>query len=316
MCSSDLWFNGAACRPKGNEGDWDEEARPQFLVTFNRTDKDARFYGLRKLDLEANRNHAAPIRDRLAMRMMQDAGVEAPRVNHVRVLLNGTYYGLYQNVEYVNQEFVKARYEGGVGNLYEKGTKLTTHEDEGDTSDLQALQALVAGEPLAGDHATFFASLATMVDVPQVIRVMAAEVVLPSYDNFSNGSWNYWWYHVPGGKFVLIPWDLDDCLSSLAPADADPYTFTGHASAPNRLRQLIDANPLWHQAFVDALVEIRDGPYAAMQSRVAEVCAQVRPAFATDPNPNATVEAFDADCTDVAARVAARRAFLVQALGK
>lgn len=308
-----VWFEGASCQPKGNEGDWDDETRPQFRITINASRKDARFLGLRRLNLESNREHPAPVRDRLAMGMMRQAGLRAPRVNHVRVMLNGAYYGLFQNIEYVNQEFVAANYPGG-GNLYEKGTELRTNEDENDTSDLAALDALVDAEPPDGDHAAFFTALEALVDVPQVIRVMAAETVLPSYDNFSNGSWNYWWYHPPGGRFVLVPWDLDDCLSDLAPPDSDPFTFLGHATKPNRLRQWIDRNPTWRQAFVDELAAIRDGAYAALAGRAAEVCSQIREAFREDPTKNATLEAFDADCADIARRVEARRAFLAAGL--
>ncbi|MEZ5000873.1 MAG: CotH kinase family protein [Bacteroidales bacterium] len=45
-------------------------------------------------------------------------GIPAPRVNHVEVYINGNYYGLYINVEHIDEEFVHSRFGNNDGNLY------------------------------------------------------------------------------------------------------------------------------------------------------------------------------------------------------
>jgi spore coat protein H len=307
-------FRGAACRSKGNEDEWPREAKPQFMIRFDKWDSDGRLLGLRGLDLEANREHAAAIRDRLAMDLMRDAGVIAPRVNHAHVRVRGQDYGLYQNIEVVDREFLEDRFKDPSGNLFEKGD--TQVSGGGDGSDLEALRTLVDTEPMEGDHTAFFAALEELLDVHQVLREMAVEVVLPSWDNLSNGSWNFYWYHVPGGRFVAIPWDLDDCMSSLTPVDASPWQFLGHATAPSRLRELMNRNPAWQAEFLDNVVEVRDGPYQALAGRVGEVASQVRDVAAADPFLAGGVEAFDADVASIEPFVQGRTMFLRAYLGR
>lgn len=307
-------FNGAACRSKGNEDDWVKEIKPQFMIRFDHWNKEGRAMGLRGVDLEFNHEHAAPIRDWLAMRLMAEAGIVAPRVNHAHVFVRGEDYGIYQNIEVVDREFLESRFVDPSGNLYEKGDKLIS--GKGDTSDLQELRILVDTEPMDQDHTAFYQALERVLDVHQVLREMAAEVVLPSYDNFSNGSWNYYWYSVPGGRFIVIPWDLDDCMSSLTPVDANPWRYLGHAKEPSRLRELMNTNPAWQAEFLNNLIELRDGPYRTLRSRVREVASRIRPLVEKDRSIPGGLEAFDADVEAIEKFVDARIMFLKAYLGR
>ncbi len=309
-------FGDAACRPKGNRGDWGSEKKPQFVVRFNYWDRTGRFLGLRGLNLEANTSYLFPMRDRLGMWVMREDGIDAPRVNHARVFVNGNYIGLYENIERIDREFLEDHFADPSGNLYEQGTTLTTNEAVGDTSDLETLNGLVSSEPMDGDHAAFYAQLEKLVDVHEVLHEMAVETVLPTFDNISNGSWNYYYYHVPGKGFVVIPWDLDDSMSPSAPARADIWEFLGHAPAPNRMRQLMNQNPAYRAEFLDRLVAVRDGAYSELPARVDEWCAQVRQAFADEPASAGSLADFDGACQDLKRRIADRVAFLKEVIGR
>ena len=74
----------ADCRRKADMGGWSYEKKPQFIVRFNLTNKEGRFRGLRRLNLESFDGAAAPIRDRIGMWVMREAAIDAPRVNHDR----------------------------------------------------------------------------------------------------------------------------------------------------------------------------------------------------------------------------------------
>jgi hypothetical protein len=87
----------ADCRRKADIEGWPYEKKPQFIVRFNLTNKNGRFRGMRRFNLEAFDGAAAPIRDRIGMWVMREAGIDAPRVNHVRVFKNGEILGLYMN---------------------------------------------------------------------------------------------------------------------------------------------------------------------------------------------------------------------------
>ena len=119
----------AFCRRKGGEDDWQFESKPQMIVRFNLVDKNGRFRGLRRLNLEFFDGDEAPIRDRVGMWAMREAGIDAPRVNHARVFKDGQLLGLYQNIESVDKEFLEDHFGADdTGNLWESASDLKTNE--------------------------------------------------------------------------------------------------------------------------------------------------------------------------------------------
>jgi hypothetical protein len=305
----------AHCRRKGNPEDWKQEIKPAMLVRFNFIDKMGRFRGLRRINLEIFDGFEAPVRDRLGMWMMREAGIDAPRVNHARVFKDGQLYGLYMNVETVDKEFLEDHFStDGEGNLWDDSGELKTNETINDNSRLIALNQLVAAEPLAGDHTAFFTKLDAMIDVSQFLREMAAETVMLTDDNFSNGSSNFLYYDHPKRGFMVLPWDLDTILSS-GPVNADPFAFWG-SSPPNKMRQLMNQNPTWKTEFVNAAVEIRDGVLARAPAKLDAICEQISGAVREDPTRTANFEDFQRDCAGLRGRIAGRIAALKQSLGR
>jgi spore coat protein CotH len=306
----------AACRRKGNLEHWPREKKPQIIVRFNLTDTGGRFRGLRRLNLESFWETAAPIRDRLAMWMMREAGLPASRVNHVRVFKDGTLLGLYQNIEAIDREFLERHFGADAGgNLWEAGEpiELKTNEAINDQSRLHALEALVDDEPLQGDHTAFFGKLPAMIDVDEVLREMAAETVALADDNFSNGGSNYYLYDHPRRGFLVLPWDFDTIF--LAVTDADPWEFWDGAD-PNKLRQLMNQNPAWRTRFSELVAQIRDSVLPRMPDQVLAMCNQVREAVRQDPNRVPSFQDFEDDCQHLRQQAPARQQALKQMLGQ
>lgn len=293
-------FPDAACRLRGSPQYWHEEKKPQLKVKFNRWDPDGRFLGMRSFNLEYLYTQDAPVRDRVAMWVMRKAGLPAPRVGHVRVTMDGKDRGLYMVIEPVDREFLEAWFAEPDGNLYEGGWLKETNEDDPNICDMQAANDLVTLEELGQDHSEFRGALARIMDVGQVIRVMAAETVFPTVDNLANGSTNFYFYHHPGQGFVAIPWDLDGVLKS----EDDVKSLMNSRNETGKLLQIIREIPEWDELFVDSLVEIRDGPFAALDAEVDRVCALVRPVVAedeawldeNDPDRDEGLADFDEDC--------------------
>jgi spore coat protein CotH len=309
-------FAQAACRRKGNTEHWSEERKPQMIVRFNLTDAGGRFRGLRRLNLESFWETGAPIRDRLAMWIMREAGLPSSRVNHVRVFKDGVLLGLYQNIEAIDKEFLDRQFGADSGgNLWEAGEpmELKTNEMTNDQSRLVALQTLVDGEPLGGDHTAFFTKLPTMVDVDEVLREMAAETVATADDNFSTGGLNYYLYDHPKRGFEVLPWDFDTIF--LAVSNADPFAFWDGAD-PNKLRQVMNENPVWRGRFVDLVAQIRDSVLPRVPEQVTALCNQVRNAVREDPNRVPSFEDFEEDCQALREKAPARRQALIQLLGR
>jgi hypothetical protein len=310
-------FANASCRRKGNMFDWDRtDAKPQFVVRFNGADRNARFYGLRRLNFEHFSGWAAPVRDRLGMWLMRQAGVVAPRVNHARVFRDGQLLGVYQNVETIDRELLEDHFGAAAadGNLWENGVELETNEAAADLRRRTALDTLIEAEPLTGDHTAFWSQLAGLMDIKQVLREMAAETALIAKDNFSNNLRNYYFYEHPQRGFLVLPWDFDDVLVPML-VDADPFEFWSHAM-PSKLRLLINQNPTWKAEYVSHLVDIRDNVLAKMPAYLDTVCAQIRPAVAQDQNTFYRLEDFDVGCAELRALIPARVASLKRMLGR
>lgn len=305
----------ADCRRKADIEGWPFEKKPQFIVRFNLTNKGGRFRGRRRFNLEAFDGAAAPIRDRIGMWVMREAGIDAPRVNHVRVFKNGELLGLYMNIEAEDKEFLEDHFgPEDDGNLWESGYELKTNEDENDGSRLHALSDLIDTEPLTGDHTEFFEQLAMRMDVGQVLREMAAETALITNDNFSQGSTNFAYYEHPTRGFIVLPWDLDSIITQ-APVDADLYDYKG-GSDGSKLRELMNQNPTWRAQFTDDLVDIRDNVMTRVPELVDAVCTQIEGAVREDPNRTSSTEDFQADCAAVRQAVLDRIAATTTILGR
>ncbi|HEY0707194.1 MAG TPA: CotH kinase family protein, partial [Polyangia bacterium] len=275
-----------------------------------------RFLGMRRLNLEYYSDWAAPVRDRLGMWLMREAGVPASRVNHVRVFKDGALLGLYQNIEPVDREWLEDHFGGpnADGNLWESGEQLQTNESHPDPLKLMAFQALVEAEPLTGDHNAFWASLSTMMDIKQVLREMAAETALITHDNFTNNLLNFYLYEHPKRGLLVLPWDFDDILIPEF-VDADPYTFWEHGE-PGKLRLLINQNPRWKTEYDANLIDIRDRILSKMPAYLDRVCAQVRPTILEETNTEYTAEEFDEGCAELRTLIPARIAALKRLLGR
>ena len=303
----------AAVRLKSSPADW-EGNKPQFVISFNEDNNDGRFRGLRRLTLEANPGDETLIRNNLSLRLMARAGVATPRSNHARLILNGEYYGLYEQIEAVDKEFLEGRFADSEGNLYKEGVELKTNEDIGNTSDLAALDDVLYAEELAegeGLSAAYRASLAALLDMDRVILEAAAESVLPSGDNFWSGGHNYYLYHPPGALWTIIPWDLDDVFGPvIAPTDADVLSFNGDptiGNEPHPAMVAITRDPVWRASFLAQVGRLEATIYRTeLPTLVTSLCERVRPAVEADPNKAFAMEDFDADCVAIRKAVEAR----------
>jgi spore coat protein CotH len=305
----------ATCRRKGDPEDWTLEKKPQISVRFNQNDKAGRLFGLRRINLEAFAGTVAPIRDRLGMWLMRAAGIDAPRVNHVRVFKDGALLGLYQNIEVLDREFLEDHFgDDAGGNLWKGGEHLETSQKVMDAERLLALQRLIAAEPLAGDHTRWAERLAGRIDLAQVSREMAVESALGTVDNFGNGGPNFAYYEHPRRGFMVLPWDLDRVFT-VAPANANPFDYRGLSGAPNKLHLLLNQIPAWRAEYAANLLEIRDQLLARMPAKIDAICAQIAPALAEEARSMADAAAFAADCAAVKQQVRQRIAALGKLLG-
>lgn len=253
----DLAVTDAMIRLRGNPRFWLEQNKMQFQISFDEHDKSGRFLGQRKLLFDAATYNRHFLRDRLSLWIMRQAGISAPCANNARLYINGDYYGLFTSLEKLDEVFLERVFPGhSHGDLwkrrnYELKTNTKTSTDER----LKLLRALVddSNDGRNGDVNT----LAQYLDIEQVLRVYAVDAILPNSDGPWAGGLNFYLYDDPAsGKFLLLPWDLDNTFTRLTP-NTDPYTYKKDVRYHGRpIYNTILADDAWFQRYVEIIDEV------------------------------------------------------------
>lgn len=207
--------------------------KKSFKVSFNTFISGRRYYGLKKLNLNAETNDPSMLRSNAAWRMYRDHGVAASRSNHVEVYINGDYYGLYQNCEHINDDWVDERFGDDEGNLYKcsypanlqylsnnpdsykltppwsdtRVYELKTNEELDDYSDLAAFIAYL-NQASPSDFACGFDA---HFNVYAYLKILAIDVLTGNWDGYLHNQNNFYLYHHPRtDRFEYLPYDLDN----------------------------------------------------------------------------------------------------------
>ena len=210
-------------------GNIDVCQRFSLKLDFDRYDGEARLDGLKKLNLHAMAADPSRLRERLGYSLFRELDIVAPRAVHARLYINGEYQGLVAVVENVDGRFTANRFgDAGDGNLYrdlwpsadvtaqDAEAALKTNDDPGmvDVSDFMAFKDAIA----ASTEADFATRMEPYLDFDYLARYVVVDRAIANFDGimafyFGTGwgpdNQNYDWYDVGGGRFTLIPWDLD-----------------------------------------------------------------------------------------------------------
>ncbi|MBN2639669.1 MAG: CotH kinase family protein [Bacteroidales bacterium] len=208
-----------------------KSAKKSFKVSFNRFTDGGKYYGVEKLNLNGEHNDPSIMRSKISWDILRKMNIPAPRSNHVRVYINGTYYGLYLSVEHIDEEFVKSRFNYNDGNLYKclypadlnylgsdpdlyklmSGDRpvyeLKTNEEANDYSDLANFINILNNT----SNADLPCKLDSVFNVYDYIKVMAFDVLSGNWDGYIYNKNNFYLYHnLTTGKLEYIPYDLDN----------------------------------------------------------------------------------------------------------
>jgi hypothetical protein len=299
----------AMARLKGN---WSYSCdKYQFVISFNEQNPDGRFHGLRKIVLDAPWYDRTLLHERMAFPLFEALGLPYSCVNNARLMVNGSYYGAYANVERLDHEYLERHFEAYQGNLYQGGAELKTNDLENDTTHRDALFAATTVQEIEG-----------LVDLDEAVAEWAAEAMLPAMDNYWAGvEINYYLYDHPARGFVYLPYDLDIVFGDSAYEDGSllwpdsvwsgPITYEHPGWLKEPIFQMVLADPNWCARFVEELVVAR-AAYSpeAMAEQVAEWADQIASAVEEDPNKPFSPIDHDAAIAQLEAFFAERAAFV------
>lgn len=216
-------------RLRGNTSRY--SAKKSFKVSFNTWESGRKYHGVEKMNLNGEHNDPAVARAKFCWDLCRELEIPAPRSNHVRVYINGNYYGLYLNVEHIDEEFVDLRFGNQSGNLYKclwpadlnylgdnpdlykyenggrRAYELKTNESLDDYSDLAHFIDVLNNTPID----ELECEIEKVFNVQDYMKVAAMDVFTGNWDGYIYNKNNFYLYrNAQTGKFEYIPYDLDN----------------------------------------------------------------------------------------------------------
>lgn len=208
-----------------------DSQKKSFKVSFNTFVDGRKYRGVEKLDLNGEHNDPSSCRSILYWHLLREAQLVGSRANHVSVFINGSYYGLYTNVEHIDEEFVKTYFGNNDGNLYKclwpadltwlgsnqnsykfrnddrRTYELKTNEELDDYSDLVELINIINNTPIND----LPCKLESVFNVPAYLKTAALDVLTSNWDGYAYNKNNFYLYHnQETGLFEYIPYDVDN----------------------------------------------------------------------------------------------------------
>lgn len=195
-----------------------------------------RLLGLRRLTFNNMVQDPTMLHERLGYRYYRAAGVPAPLCNHARIYVNGEYFGLYANVQTLDDEFAEHLWDPAPGNLYDAPTgvyfldlfpeylddfDLETNNDVADRSDLDALI-----EAVDGPDGSFEADADRMLDWTEWLTAAATQAIIADWDGYFAARNNYKFYHeLERDRFLVFPWGIDQTFGITDSAAGEPLHY-------------------------------------------------------------------------------------------
>lgn len=205
--------------------------KKSFKVSFNTFISGRKYYGVEKMNLNGEHNDPSVVRSRLYWDILRKSEIAGPRANHVQVYINGNYYGLYANIEHVDEEFAKTYFGNNNGNLYKclypadlrylgsnpdlykftsgdhRTYELKTNEIADDYSDLAHFIDVLNNTPIS----QLACELEQVFNVQDYLKIAAIDILTANWDGYIYNKNNFYLYHNSAtGLFEYIPYDTDN----------------------------------------------------------------------------------------------------------
>lgn len=291
-------------RLKGNTSRY--SGKKSFKISFNTFVPGTRWQGVKDLNLNGEHNDPTVARARIAWNFARRMGLAAARVNHVALYINGDYFGVYANVEHLNDDYVQHRYGTDDGNLYKclypaplqfrstnpndykfvsagrRAYELKTNTEQDDYTDLATFIQVLNQT----SNANLACALDTLLDVNEYLLTLAVEISLGHWDNYAVNNNNYYLYRDPSdGKFHFLLYDLDNTMGidwfGTDWTSKNVYQW-GNTSYP--LYGRLMSNAELRQRFTYYLKAANDHLYAPeFRTQILQIRDQIAPFAALDP---------------------------------
>ncbi len=232
----DTELANVAVRFKGNSSSNRQAPfKRSYLIKFNEYDKDARFFGLRRVSLDNGIQFGSLFSEPIVTEILRAEGIVTHRANYAKLFINGTYRGVYVNVERIDESFLASHLpdpkgalfkcdEGGPGcNLqfigetrdnYEKAFEPKAGTSKQDQDRLIEFIKIINQAP--ADE--FAERIEATLELDDFLRTTAVLLFAGAFDQLTGWNpHNYYLYRDnQRSRWRYMPWDLDVGFSATA----------------------------------------------------------------------------------------------------
>lgn len=207
-----------------------EGSKRSLNLSIDLVNEDQRLYGYKTLNL-LNCNGDSTMMSSLLYSKIARERIATPKVNFVKVVINGRSWGVYANAQQFNKDFLKENYgskkgsrwkvngnpnaDGGLRYLgeevepYRERFEIKSKDDEQAWKDLINLcRVLNETSP-----ENLEAALEPILDVDGVLWFLAVDVGLVNSDGYWTRASDYSIYQNKDGKFHILPHDMNEAFS-------------------------------------------------------------------------------------------------------
>lgn len=211
------FFPDVSLKRKGSASAQSFSSKPALKIDLNEIVPGRRLRGVKGLTLNNGTHDETWTHEALTAFVYTNLGIPAARVGWARLWVNDEPYGLYMNVESIDDLFLEDWYQDPDGALYEGNLDDFGPSQWGGTFDYEEgpetedrtvvtdVDAIVTG-PTTDDA---YEVLKNLVDMPQFHRYMAVEAIVMHWDGYKSPN-NYRFYHDPVTDLIqFIPSGTD-----------------------------------------------------------------------------------------------------------
>lgn len=219
---SSIWRGGIYKLPFRMQFDEFEEQYPDI--------KDQRFYGFKDVSMSPAFKDNSLIREKVASDIFRMAGIPAAQTAFYKVYINFgdglKYCGVYTMIEAIDDTMLKSQFGEKKGNLYKPESTFQTfsqtqfekksNEDLADWSDIQATITALNAPTRTSNPTIWRENLEKTFNADHFIKWLAINTTLVSWDTYGAMAHNHYLYNHSSKKFMWIPWDNNEALTSNA----------------------------------------------------------------------------------------------------
>ena len=276
-----------------------------------------------EVNLNAEYTDLSLMRNALAMGLFQTLGHPAPATQHISLMVNQEFMGVFVQVEEPNKDLL-GRHSLEPGNLFKSENHAgnfaplldfddyatSWNKKAGPESDYTDLQRLF-NQLLYLSHGDLEGRLPQLVNVEGVLRYFAIAYAISSFDSVTK---NTLLYFSPGGWLEqIVPWDHDASFGNHWSGEYRSYfetTYQYFSFRNHLLFQRLMEYDTFREAFWKMVDAIIDRGFGAVESQIDSTYELIRSDVYLDGAKIGTNEDFDREVLRLKGFLRSRRSFL------